>query len=559
MSTSVVMRRPSFWFNNVYLKTLRDYRIAIFGWGIGMGLLVYSTLSIFPSLGLTKANSVEINQLIKSFAWLSEGIKLYTAGGYLTYKVGFTILVMAIWPLLAGARMLRGEEERGSMDALLSLPETRAKVAIQKVLAMWTALLGMGLLIGLFAYAGGVSVKADYGFGDSLLYGLNLTLICAVFGSIALFISQFTEDRGAAAGITGGLLVLFIVMDMVHRVIAGPGAEFISRLSPVYYYNLSKPVITSYGANPGALLVLFALTVLLAGAAIWLFVGRDIGAAVAWLRLPERQISPANALPVNDWSLRSIYARSLRKILVPTFWWALGFVAFSAWMVVIVKQIEAGLAEFAKGSPFLQGFVSSLGGSNEITNATFLSAIFSFLPLLLMAYAVTQASAWSSDADNGRYELVLAAPQSRLTLILARFAALATGTVVISLLTLASIEISSVANGIKLDGGNLAAATLTLIPLALLMAALGYLFSGWVVTAVDTGLLSFLLLVWYFVNYIGPDLKWPEWTQRLSAFYYYGNPLLKGLPLGSMLLVIGVGAVALILASARFMRKDMLN
>lgn len=546
------------WFSNVYLKTLRDYRIAIFGWGIGMGLMVYATLSIFPSLNLNKNDAVQISTLIKSFAWLAEGIAIYTPGGYLTYKLGFTTLVMAIWPLLAGARMLRGEEERGSMDALLSLPKTRARVAIQKVLAMWTALLGMGLLIALFTYAGGVHVNADFGIGESLLYGLNLTLICGVFGSIALFISQFTEDRGSASGITGGLLVLFIVLDMVHRVF--PDAEWVSRLSPIYYYNLSKPVITSYGANAGALLVLFALSLVLTGAALWLFVGRDIGAPVTlptWLRLEERAVSPAAALPINDWSLRSIYSRSLAKMLVPTFWWALGFVAFSAWMVVIVKQIEAGLADFAKGSPFLQGFVSSLGGSSEITNASFLSAMFSFLPLMLMAYAVTQANAWSSDADNGRYELVLATPQSRLTLLLARFGALATGTVVISVLTLVAVEITAASIGMKLDAGNVAVATLTLIPMALLIAALGYLFSGWVITAVDTGLLSFLLLIWYFINYIGPELKWPEWAQRLSAFYYYGNPLLKGLPVGNMLLVLAVGVVALILAAARFVRKDI--
>jgi VIT1/CCC1 family predicted Fe2+/Mn2+ transporter len=32
---------------------------------------------------------------------------------------------------------------------------------------------------------------------------------------------------------------------------------------------------------------------------------------------------------------------------------------------------------------------------------------------------------------------------------------------------------------LKLAGGNLAAATLGMIPLGLLMAAIGYLFSGW--------------------------------------------------------------------------------
>ena len=222
-----------------------------------------------------------------------------------------------------------------------------------------------------------------------------------------------------------------------------------------------------------------------------------------------------------------------------------------------MKELEGSLASFANNSPFLQGFVSSLSGSDAVTNATLLGAMFTFLPLLLMAFAVTQASKWSSDEENGRHELVLATPQSRLTLLLARFGALTTATVAIAVLTLAATEIAAAASGFKLDGGNVAAATLSLIPMGLLVAALGYLFSGWLNTAVDTGLLSFLLVIWFFISYIGPDLKWPEWAQRFSAFYYYGTPLLHGLPVGDTLLVVAVGAVALALAAARFMRKDI--
>ena len=171
--------------------------------------------------------------------------------------------------------MLRGEEERGSLDALLSLPRGRGRVALEKLAAVWTALLGMGLLIGLLTFAGGKSVSADFGLGDALLFGLNVALICGVFGSIALLLSQFTQERGTAAGWTGGLLLVFIVLDMVHRVI--PGTEWLSRLSPVYYYNLSKPLVPSYGTNAGAMLVLLALSILLSGAAIWLFARRDVG------------------------------------------------------------------------------------------------------------------------------------------------------------------------------------------------------------------------------------------------------------------------------------------
>ena len=66
---------------------------------------------------------------------------------------------------------------------------------------------------------------------------------------------------------------------MVHRVYAG--TEWLSRLSPVYYYNLSKPLVPSYGTNAAAMLGLLGLSILLSAAAIWLFARRDIAGTVA--------------------------------------------------------------------------------------------------------------------------------------------------------------------------------------------------------------------------------------------------------------------------------------
>ncbi len=174
-----------------------------------------------------------------------------------------------------------------------------------------------------------------------------------------------------------------------------------------------------------------------------------------------------------------------------------------------------------------------------------------------MAFAVTQANRWSADEEDGRQELVLATPQSRLTVLLARFGALTTARVIMGVLTLAAAVLASAASGLSLDGGNLAAATLSIIPLGLLMAALGYLLSGWLRTAIDTGLLSFLLVIWFFISFVGPGLNWSDTTLRLSALYYYGTPLLHGLPLGDMLGVLAVAVVALVIASVRFVRKDI--
>jgi len=546
------------WFKSIYLKTLRDFRIAILGWGVGMGLLMYVVLAAVPSLVATPQARASLVSLGSSFSWIAEPIALGTPGGYVTWKYGLTLLIIAIWPLLACSRLLRGEEERGSLDALLSLPRGRVRVVLEKLAAVWTALLGMGLLIALLAFAGGKSASADFGLGDALLFGLNVSLICGVFGSLALLLSQFTQERGTASGLTGGLLLVFVVLDMAHRVI--PNTEWLGRISPVYYYNLSKPLAPGYGANPGAMLVLLALCILLSGAAVWLFARRDVGGTVAgpsFLRLPERAARPERALPVGAWSLRSVYTRSLGMIAVPACWWTLGIAGFAGWMVVVVEQTEAKLTTIYASSPFLKYLITKVGGGDLATNATILSALFVLMPLLLMAFAVTQANRWSADEEDGRLELVLSTPQPRLRVLLGRFAALTTATVIIAVLTLAVTAAASVATGLKLDGGNLAAATLSTIPLGLLVAAIGYLLSGWLRTAVDTGLLSFLLVIWFFISYIGPGLNWPDATLRLSAFYYYGTPLLHGLPLLDTLGVLAVGIVALALASLRFVRKDI--
>lgn len=62
-------------------------------------------------------------------------------------------------------------------------------------------------------------------------------------------------------------------------------------------------------------------------------------------------------------------------------------------------------------------------------------------------------------------------------------------------------------------------------------------------------------MIWFFISFIGPELKLPDATLRLSAFYYYGTPLVHGL--GPMLGVVAVSALALALGTLRFVRKDI--
>src|SRR5438270_460455 len=217
-------RRRSMWLSNIFFKTLRDFRVAIVGWGIGTGLLVYIVLASFASLVTTPQARASLVTLAHGFSWLAQPIAVDTPGGYATFKYGPVILLMAIWALSTGGRIIRGEEERGSMDVLLSLPEGRTRVALQKLAAVWLALLGMGLLIALLVFAGGRTAHASFTFIDSLLFGLNLAMVAAVPSGRAARADAPGERLVAAFGVLaqpGNDPRGHVLVDAWHRRVCG--------------------------------------------------------------------------------------------------------------------------------------------------------------------------------------------------------------------------------------------------------------------------------------------------------------------------------------------------
>ena len=213
-----------------------------------------------------------------------------TPGGYAMWKLGVILTFPAIWGLLAGSRILRGEEERGSLDMLLSLPRSRGRAAVEKVAALGTALLLMGLLIGVLTAWGGARANAGFSFGDALLFGLNVALISAVFAAIALFISQFTHERSTAAGLTGALFGLAILLNSLAHI--APDTEGLAHISPVYLFALSKPLIPGHGVDPVAMLALAGISLAFTALGVTLFLAarcrRDHRAASVCARGVER-------------------------------------------------------------------------------------------------------------------------------------------------------------------------------------------------------------------------------------------------------------------------------
>ena len=138
-------------FRTIWSKSLRDYRVAILSWGLGLGLLM---LTIFASA--TPSIRELYVSLASSFRFLGDPFAVNTPEGYVTVRMLGAILplLLSIWPILAGARLVRGEEERGTLDLVLATPHARVRIILQKVAALVIALLLIAVLVALGMVAG---------------------------------------------------------------------------------------------------------------------------------------------------------------------------------------------------------------------------------------------------------------------------------------------------------------------------------------------------------------------------------------------------------------------
>ncbi|GAA0961201.1 ABC transporter permease subunit [Actinocorallia libanotica] len=190
-------------------------------------------------------------------------------------------------------------------------------------------------------------------------------------------------------------------------------------------------------------------------------------------------------------------------------------------------------------------------------------AVFGLLvPLLATFYgAATGARMISADEESGHLDLLLAHPISRTRLLLHRFAALASGAVLIAAAVLGAML--AIRTGAGLDSvsvGGFTAQAVTLALLALLFGALataiGAATGGSRATVFGTA--AGIGVLAYAVNGFAPQVG-ADWLRLLTPFHYYigGEPLKNGLPLADACVLAAATAALLAAGTWRFTRRDL--
>jgi ABC-2 type transport system permease protein len=539
----------------IFRKTLLDYRRSVAIWGIGLALLMLTVGTAYNGVigGPDKVQQIaSLQKIANSFAFLiGKAYDLDTFGGFVTTRyMGVVPVLLAIFALLAGNALIRGEEEQGSLDLLLSTPHSRATVYLQKwaglvvALAAICALCWLGLIAG--AATGGLQLDA----GATAVAFLNTFLISLFFGTMTMAFGQLFS-RKVAAGWTSGLLAATYFMHTSSQQL--PGREWLGFLSPFYYYNLSKPLARSVGTDWPAMALLAVIVLPVLAAGLMMYLNRDHNSYFRlWTTTPSKN-TRAVYRPGSTW-LKNNFTFSLGQTLPGTLVWTAGLSFYIVFMVLSVPSLRESIETLLSGELFKNlGFLIDSSVESLLQLLLFVSIM-----VLFVAYAVTLVAGWSGEELQGRLELVLSTPLPRWRILLGRFLATQVALVLLVFLTWLSCWLACNAAGLVVKQGNLAAAFFGLWVVCSLVVAVGFGLSAWN-PGPAAGILGGLVIVSYLLDLLGTVLRLPVWVQDLSVFRQYGKPVVTGPNWPSLLVMLLLIVVFVGLAVFRFEKRDVVK
>lgn len=258
-------------------KTLLDGRRAFVWWSVGIVGLVALMVAVFP----TVRDNEELNALVQEYPEALKGfiafggeVDYLSGAGYLgselfSFMVPLLFLIAAVG---AGAAAIAGEEERGTLDLLLSTPVSRRRVGLEKLAAMAIEVAGLGGILFLCLAVGGPLVSMDVSL-------VNLAAACAaavavslVFGGMAFGLGAATGHRPLAVGVAVAAAVAAYVVNGLAPLV--PAFDAIRELTPFYQYAAGDPLRAGFDVPRIVLLLALGTVFSLIGLA--LFARRDV-------------------------------------------------------------------------------------------------------------------------------------------------------------------------------------------------------------------------------------------------------------------------------------------
>jgi ABC-2 type transport system permease protein len=257
----------------VLLKSVRDLRRGFAWWTLGLVGYAALIVSVYP----TVRDNPELDELVESYpealkAFIAFGgqFDFTSAAGYLGSEL-FSFMMPAIFLVASvgnGAGSIAGEEERGTLDLLLSVPLSRARIALEKLGAMCLEMVGLGAVLWLALWIGARAFSMDVSAG-------HLVVLAIAYGAIAFMLAGATGRKGLAVGVTVALAVAAYLVNSLAALV--DALEPFQKVTPFYHYAASDPL--HQGLDVWHTLFLLAVGAAASAVGVFLFRRRDVGSS----------------------------------------------------------------------------------------------------------------------------------------------------------------------------------------------------------------------------------------------------------------------------------------
>ncbi|WP_217923464.1 ABC transporter permease subunit [Miltoncostaea oceani] len=264
---------------DVAIATLRGLRRSLTWWAIGLAALVAVQVSVYPTVrddsGFADLTEQYPEVLKDLFGFGEAGFDYTSAAGYLGAEL-FSLMVPLLLIIAAvgtGAGGIAGEEERGTLDLLLSLPVSRGRVVAEKLVAMAAEVLLLGLVVWVALAVGVRAVDMDVSVAHLAAAAFSAALLAMTFGALAMLAGAATGRRATAIGAAAALAVAAYLVNSLGGLVSW--LEPLRPLTPFHHYEAPDPL--RHGLEAGHLAVLIALPLVVAVVAVLAIDRRDLG------------------------------------------------------------------------------------------------------------------------------------------------------------------------------------------------------------------------------------------------------------------------------------------
>ena len=197
-------------------------------------------MKMFPE-EMLKAFNMDISSIDSAFGWLK------------TEGFVFVLLITGIYSGILGSNILLKEESDKTIEYLNSVPVTRRKIVVNKIICGLLYIILMVLAIGIFNFIG-LTLSGDFDRKSYLLLSVTPLFSSIVIFAVCLFLSTFTHKTKKTLGISLGIVFASYFLNVISEM--GESTEFLKYIS-IFTLADIRNVIIDVSINP--LMVVLAI------------------------------------------------------------------------------------------------------------------------------------------------------------------------------------------------------------------------------------------------------------------------------------------------------------